>query len=271
MSGHLVAELVAEGFVPFAFGNRRNLELLHPAPFGVPMRMIAADDPSNLTYHQAINRLNGLAYGGKDMGMPAWVQMDCGILPSAFVGFALPAHLLPEKLKWQMDVHDESGLVPVAEAISIPTVQPGKYTSFSMCAVIPGKQLGYAAKLLSLKAYGCRQTLGVAQFDNFALRIHTRFGALGIEEPHVPYHTCPENTFVYACDLRGGSVLDTLERGGQVDDDREPTFMLEARDTERMMDMAEKVRAGTHKYYLLPPGAVRRDDGVWNPILEVPL
>ena len=47
--------------------------------------------------------------------------------------------------------------------------------------------------------------------------------------------------------------------------------MLESRDTERMMDMAEKVRAGTHKYFLLPPGAIRRDDGVWNPILEVVL
>jgi len=269
MSGHVVSKLVAEGFVPFAFGNRRNLELLHPEPFGVPLTMIAADDPANLTYHTAINRLNGLAYGGKDMGMPAWVQIDCGILPSAFVGFALPAEQLPEKLKWQMEINDESGLVPVAEAISIPTIQPGKYTSFSMCSVIPGRQLGYAAKLLSLKAYGCRETLGVAQFDNFALRIHTRFGALRIEEPHVPYHTCPENTFVYACDLRGGAVLDTLERGGRVDDDREPSFMLESKDTERMIAMAENVRAGTHRYYLLPPGAVRRDDGVFSPILEV--
>jgi len=268
MSGHLVQQLVDEGYVPFAFGNRKNLEELHPAPFGASLHMIAADDPKNLHYHHAINRLNGLAYGGKDMGMPAWVQIDCGILPSAFIGFALPAPLLPEKLKWQMDVTDDVGIVPVAEAISIPTVQPGKYTSFSMCSVIPGKQLGYASKLLSLKAYGCRKTLGVAQFDNFALRIHTRFGALEIVEPHVPYHTCPENTFVYGCDLRGGSVLDVLERGGVVDDDREPSFLLDSRDTERMVDMATRVRAGTHRYWLLPPGAVRTEAGVQCPILE---
>lgn len=267
MSGHLVQQLVDEGFVPFAFGNRSNLEELHPAPFGATLHMIAADDPKNLHYHHAINRLNGLAYGGKDMGMPAWVQIDCGILPSAFIGFALPASLLPEKLKWQMDVHDDVGLIPVAEAISIPTVQPGKYTSFSMCSVIPGRQLGYASKLLSLKAYGCRKTLGVAQFDNFALRIHTRFGALEIVEPHVPYHTCPENTFVYGCDLRGGAALDILERGGVVDDDREPTFLLDARDTDTMIDMASKVRAGTHRYWLLPPGAIRTEHGVQNPIL----
>ncbi len=134
--------------------------------------------------------------------------------------------------------------------------------------MIPGKQLGYAAKLMSLKAYGCRRTLGVAQFDNFALRIHTRFGALEIVEPHVPYHTCPENTFVYGCDLRAGSVLDVLEKGGVVDDDRDPSFVLDARDTPRMLEMAAKTRAGTHRYWLLPPGAIRTEHGVQNPILE---
>jgi hypothetical protein len=259
MSGHLVKQLTEQGFVPFAFGNRKNLEELHPAPFGASLHMIAADDPKNLHYHHAINRLNGLAYGGKDMGMPAWVQIDCGILPSAFIGFALHTSKMPEKLKWQMDIHDDTGLVPVAEAISIPTVQPGRYTSFSMCSVIPGKQLGYAAKLMSLKAYGCRRTLGVA---------HTRFGALEIVEPHVPYHTCPENTFVYGCDLRGGSVLDVLEKGGVVDDDRDPSFILDARDTSAMLEMAAKTRAGTHRYWLLPPGAIRTEHGVQNPILE---
>ena len=269
MSGPLVSALMEQGYVPFAFGNRRNLDELHPAPYGAPLTMIATDDPAQLRFHKSINRMNGLAYGGKDMGMPAWVQIDCGILPSAFVGFALPADRLPDKLRWQMDIHEDVGLVPVAEAISIPTVQPGKFTSFSMCSVIPSMQLGYASKLLSLKAYGCRRTAGVAQFDNFALRIHTRFGALEIEEPHVPYHTCPENTFVYACDLRGGHVLDVLERGGTVADARNPSFMLDARDTERMAEMGAKVRAGTHRYFLLPPGVVRLDGAVFNPILEL--
>jgi len=268
---HIIASLVKQGFVPFAFGSRANLDLLHPAPFGENLLMLPADDPEHLRFHDFINRLNGLAYGGKDMGMPAWVQIDCGILPSAFMGFAVPAEQLPEKLKWRLDIGSYRGLVPISEAISIPTAQPGRGMSYSMSTVLPGKKLGFASKVLSLKAYGCRSCLGVAQFDNFALRIHTRFGALQIVEPHVPYHTCPENSFVYGLDLKGGAVLDKLERGGQVDDDREATFTIGSRDTDKLREMSERTRAGSHRYWLLPPGAIRGAHGVTNPIFEEPI
>lgn len=266
---HIVANLLEAGFEPFAFGARANLEQLHPEPFGAKLRMLAADDPSWLNMHQLINRMNGVAYGSKDMGMPAWVQIDCGVLPSAFVGFGRDAGDLPERLQWQMGLSGDEGFVPVAEAISIPTIHAGLWTSFSMCTVLGGHGLGYASKLLSLRAYGARHTLGVAQYDNFSLRIHTRFGALEITEPLVRYHTCPDNTFVYRLDLRGGFVLDRLERGEVVTDDREPTFWLDAVDTERMAEMAARVRAGTHRYWLLPPGAERYDGGIRCPIFEV--
>jgi hypothetical protein len=265
---HLIADLVSSGLTPYAFGRQANLELLHPSPFGADLHMVRADEPANLAFHHFVNRLNGLAYGGKDMGMPAWVQIDCGILPSAFIGFAMPANQLSERRKWDLDIGAYDGLVPVSEAISIPTAEPGRWMSYSMSSIVSGRKIGYASKLLSLRAYGCRSTLGLAQFDSFALRLHTRFGALEIVEPHVPYHTCPENSFVYSLDLKGGHVLDRLDRGEVIDDDREPTFILQARDTAKMVEMAARTRAGTHRYFLLPPGAIRTPDGVCNPILE---
>ncbi len=265
---NIIGNLVEQGFVPYAFGSRPNLELLHPAPFGAELTMIPADDEEHLAFHHFVNRLNGLAYGGKDMGMPAWVQIDCGILPSAFIGFALPPERLPEKLKWQLGIGNHEGLVPISEAISIPTAQNSRWMSYSMSTVIPGKKVGFASKVLSLRAYGCRSTLGVAQFDNFALCLHTRFGALEILEPHVPYHTCPTNSFVYGLDLKGGAVLDILDRGGEVKDEREPSFWLDSQDTPAMQQMAAKVRAKTHRYWLLPPGVERTDDGVRCPVLE---
>jgi hypothetical protein len=265
---HIIASLVEDGFMPFAFGAKANLDQLHPAPFGAALRMIPSDGPDHLSMHRIINRLNGLAYGGKDMGMPAWVQIDCGALPSSFIGFALPADKIPDRLKWAMDLQGDEPFIPVAEAISIPTAAPGVWTSFSMSTVIPGHKLGYASKLMSLKAYGCRRTLGVAQFDNFALRLHTRFGALEIIEPRVPYHTCPTNTFTYALDLRGGAVLDVLERGGAIEDPRSASFLLDSQDTEKMTWMAERRHAGIARYWLLPPGADRSEGRVQNPIFE---
>jgi hypothetical protein len=265
---HIIATLLDAGFKPFAFGAQRNLDQLHPSPFGAPLMMLRADDPEQLHMHQLINRMNGLAYGGKDMGLPGWVQIDCGILPSAFIGFGRPACEVPERLKWEMGLSGEEAFVPLAEAISIPTIQPGVWTSYSMCTVLSGMKLGYASKLLSLRAYGARSTLGVAQFDNFALKIHTRFGALEITQPFVPYHTCPDNTFVYKLNLRRGEVLDQLERGQFIPDAREPTFWLDALDTERMREMSANVRGGTHRYWLLPPGATRREGRIMNPVFE---
>lgn len=265
---HIVRALLQAGYEPFAFGAQANLDLLHPSPFGAPLRMLRADDPEQLHMHQLINRMNGLAYGGKDMGLPGWVQIDCGILPSAFLGFGRPAADLPERLQWELGLTGDEPFVPVAEAISIPTARPGLWTSYSMCAVVPGHQLGYASKLISLRAYGAGSCLGVAQFDNFALRIHTRFGALEITQPFVPYHTCPHNTFVYRLDLRRGEVLDRLERGEVIADAREPTFWLDSLDTPKMQEMSANVRAGTHRYWLLPPGVERADGRVHNPIFE---
>ena len=66
---------------------------------------------------------------------------------------------------------------------------------------------------------------------------------------------------------RAKAVLDKLERGGKVEDHREPTFVLDSQDTGKMKQMAQRTRERSHRYWLLPPGAVR-DDGVCNPIFE---
>ena len=62
--------------------------------------------------------------------------------------------------------------------------------------------------------------------------------------------------------------VDKLERGGQVDDEREASFTIGSRDTDKIREMAERTREGSHRYWLLPPGAIRGEHGVTNPIFE---
>jgi hypothetical protein len=190
----VIAELCAAGFVPFAFGAADNLARLDPAPLGAPLRRLPAEAPTALRFHQQLSALNAAAFGG--MGMPAWVQLDLGALPSAFIGWALPADQLPLHLAQQLGAAD-GDLVPVAETLAVPTLVPGRVMSCSMASLLPGRHLGLAAKLLGLAALGATEALGVTQYDNPALRSHTRLGDLEIVQPHLPFHSRPDVSFLY--------------------------------------------------------------------------
>lgn len=261
----LLAALSQRGFVPFAFGAAANLERLDGRPLGVPLRRLDAADPANASFHRLLNRMNGLAYAG--MGMPLWVQFDCGVLPSAFIGWGRGARDLPERLRNSLGLTGDEPLVPVAEALSVPSAVPSQWVSWSMCSVLPGHQLGFASKLVSLAAYKADSTLGVAQYDSGALRIHTRFGRLELVQPLANGHTHPERTFVYRLDLRDPTWLKSLSEGATLPADR-PTMLLDPTDTAQVRQLDARVRAGTHRYWLLPPGRVLDGDRWLNPIQE---
>ena len=241
------------GFVPFAFGAGSNLDALDLAPFGVPLVRCDAEDPRWLPMHAQLLRLNALAYGG--MSMPAWVQLDCGVLPSAFLGWGLPAERVPAALREGLEVRGDEPLVPVAEALAVPSATPGRWVSWSLCSVVAGFDLGFASKLLSLAATRARSATGIVQLDGPALRVHTRFGPLWIEQPVVPYHTKPETTVIYRLDTPD---LDALDRG--VSPAAPPADRwLDPADLPTRREMDRQSRAGTHTYQILPPG--RLPDG----------
>ncbi len=263
----LVQRLLEDGFTPFAFGAPSNLAQLDPMPLGVELRMLPADAPEYSHFHHLINAINGVAYGSKDMAMPAWVQQDCGVLPSAFIGWACPARRLESRLLWELGLHGDEALVPVSEAISIPSATPGQWVSFSMCSVMSGHRLGLASKLVSLAAYGASSTLGVAQYDNYSLKMHTLFGPLELVEPFVPYHTIPDRTFTYRLAGIDEAMLARVDAGVRPPI-TEPSFLLDADDAATMEEMAEATRAGEARFHLLAPGVIRREGRVLAPILR---
>lgn len=207
-----IARALTTGLVPFAFGAPDNLAALDLAPLGVPLRPIDATDPASTPFHRALNRLNHAAFGG--LGMPAWVQLDLGVLPSAFIGWAVAPEALPDTLRSVL-VGDASGdgavgpLIPVAEVLAVPTWTPGRVTSVSMASLWPGLGLGALAKALGLGAMRATEAIGVTQLDNPAVRSHTRLGRMEILRADVAYHDLPSVVYRLRVDparLRG--VLD---------------------------------------------------------------
>lgn len=253
-----LADLIARGFAPFAFGAADNLARLDPTPLGAPLLLLAAEDPDHADLHRTLNRLNGLAYGGADLAMPLWVQLDCGLLPSAFVGFAQRRSALPEALRHDLDPRGgPDAWVPVSEAIAVPSLVPGRFVSFSLASLVPG--LGFATKLLALAATRCREAVGVAQYDNPALRLHARFGRLELLQARALGHRHPDRTCVYRLRV-DPDRLTRLDRGERAPD-VVPDRWLDPADPEALAALDVAVRSG-ERWDVVAPGSVDRPEGL---------
>ena len=182
-------------------------------------------DPAALPFFHLVNAGNQLAYGG--LGMPAWVQLDCCTLPSAMIGLAAPRDRLPEALlrdliaqverRFGADAADAArrwpGPVPVSEYCATPTWTPGTVVGFSLYALLPGMGLGARTKALALTGYGCDHQIGLAQYDNRAVRAHAALGPLELLHPRAWPHDHPDRTFVYRLTI-DPDRLDAILAGG---------------------------------------------------------
>jgi hypothetical protein len=248
------APALARGLVPFAFGRSTNLDALDLTPLGVPLRPIAAERPASHRFHTLLHRMNAHAFGG--MGMPMWVQLDCAALPSAFIGFAAAASQLPDALARALDAHGDE-LVPVAEALCVPSATPATWVSVSLAAVLPGLGLGLASKLLGLTACRVERALGVTQYDNIALRTHTRLGPLVIVEPQAPFHTRAESTFLYELQRpAAGWHVDPPDGGAPSDISFDPDA---PRAAAVIAGLHRRAQAAHSSLLILPPGLMTND------------
>ena len=169
-------EIDGRAFTPWMLGNRVVGEgYLKRCEPHAAVRFYDIFDPAALDFYRLVNGGNHAAFG--DLGMPAWVQLDCCTLPSAMVGLALPRASLDPALFGRIAHHigrvfgaeaearlaDYDGLVPVSEYCGLPTDVPGVTVGFSMFTLLPNLKLGLRAKALALLAYGTRVQLGTTQ------------------------------------------------------------------------------------------------------------
>jgi hypothetical protein len=224
------------------------------------------------------NVINGIAFGDRGIPMPQWVMVDLILMPSAAVIAGLPQDAFAEMVqrstfrfdtdvKHHLSVVQESmrakgytGPVPVGGYCAAPSAAPGTWVGWSLWSLMPRVGLGQAAKALALSAYDARKLDGVTQYDNSALKVHTRFGPLKILVATVPFHTSP-GSFVYESDFT---------RSVGFPADCEPTFLLDPFDHARQDGMQKLVEAGATDFYVLAPGHVVADGRTYVPILERP-
>jgi hypothetical protein len=122
---------------------------------------------------------------------------------------------------------------------------------------MPKVGLGQTVKALAMSMYRVGKLNGVTQYDNSALKVHTRFGMLRIAVATVPFHTSP-GSFVYESDFTLPAQIT----------EPEPSFLLDPFDYERQRSMQAAIAAGRAEYHVLPPGHVIADGMTYVPIIE---
>lgn len=158
-------------------GNRAALEL---SPLGVRAEFWAAESHAALVsqYHAA----NAEKFGGS-LALPGWVLVDLYVMPGAIA-------LL-------LDADDAI----VAAWCGVPTVGPGVVMGVSLLSMREGIGAAYVVKRLGLASLGARVQRGITQWDNKALRTHTRLGPLRIVGPAPAVHGEAPRSFVYEVEL----------------------------------------------------------------------
>ncbi|GGL09045.1 hypothetical protein [Mangrovihabitans endophyticus] len=275
-------KLTGHGVEFFLASNETLRPHLNEAPYGHKLSWLDFTDTADKGWDTGeflnlFNIINGIAFGDRGIPMPQWVMVDLILMPSAAVIAGLPQDAfaaMVERSTFSFDTDVKQhlravragmvdsgyrGPVPVGGYCAAPSAAPGTWVGWSLWSLMPSVGLGHAAKALALSAYRARKLDGVTQYDNSALKVHTRFGALRILVATVPFHTSP-GSFVYESDF-------TVAPPGAAG---EPTFWLDPFDYDRQRAMQKDIEADRCRFYVLPPGHVRRDGAVRVPILEVP-
>ena len=202
---------------PYVLTTARNLPFLQTdIALPEPIDIFDVGDPYNRDFCQLINLSNQDAFGGAgDMGMPLWVMLDCAILPSAMVGFYVHSDDLNDEQRRRLHALDYEGPVPVSEYSASPSIEPNTVCGFSLQSQMPGLNLGVRTKALALAVFGAKQQIGVTQFTNPAIRVHTKLGNLELTMHKPIVHTHSDNSFVYALNVPDHSALIDIATGQQ--------------------------------------------------------
>ncbi|PZO83863.1 MAG: hypothetical protein DI626_08720 [Micavibrio aeruginosavorus] len=235
------------------------------------------EDPSLRDFHEAYLVSNSLAFGNPNLKMPNWVYIDCGLMQTAIIGFAVPVDKAPDSLieHYERDPYvdvDKLDYIPVSGQIASLGMDGKTLIGFSLFSL--RRQLGNMAvsklaartKYAALHAYRAEEKesfLGISQYNNNALKIHALFGEkMYIDRTMVPLHPLHDMSFTYRMKVK----LDP-ERvfNEEAQENARYSFLLKADDRAKKENIQKQIGEGK-KFHILSPVHVKQEDGLYLPI-----
>lgn len=229
-----------------ALGARANASALDLAPFGQPIEFLdAARHPAWVERYHAANRAR---FPGA-LALPGWVLVDLYLMPAAIGLVTCPARLLDVRPPGLAD--DDEAVA--AAYYAAPSIVPGVVVGVSLISLREGIGGAGVIKALTLGMLRAKVQRGIAQWDNAALRVHTRMGALRLEGPVPGAHGKADDSFLYAVDLtdedRWRAAM-TRPRDAAIPGDARWIPVADRPALRALLDRA----AGGERVEILPPG-----------------
>jgi hypothetical protein len=216
-------------------------------------------DLETLSFAEQIYFIEERAFGPSNMAMPRWVFYDCAVIPGFVGGFAMRTSALPEAVRKVMTRTTELEWTPLSLFIIIPTMAKGQWVAHNLCAInslLPEKDrfygLGFLSKAFSLWYANVESCLGMTQWGNPALKLHSHYGHMEIFTAYTPVHShaktityrvyvdahCWEQFFTREPDLA------FLEKYGPAG------FQIDPKDEQSMISLQNKIESGAGPFYL---------------------
>lgn len=237
------------------------------------------ENPEERNFHEAYLVSNSLAFGNPELKMPNWVYIDCVLMQSAVVGFAIPVSKAPDSLieHYERDPYvdvEKLDYIPVSGQIAALGIDGQSLVGFSLFSLrrqLSGgglSDLAIGTKYAAMSVYRAaerKKFLGISQYDNAALKIHARFGdKMYIDRTTMPLHPLRDMSFTYSMKVHLDEeriFAPTNKNNDQYD------FLLKADDLQKKLEMQELIQQG-HKFYITQPIQIKKEDGIYLPICE---
>jgi hypothetical protein len=240
--------------------------------FGKSINFIDVKQTKSRFFLDLLTQLDGISYGNKSMAMDKWVSLDCGLIPSGFMGLSKKIENTSEEILSKLDLNSNyTGLIPHTEFCAIPKMEPNHFIGHTCASIEPGKKLGLISKLLGIRMLGIENYTGVAQYTNNAVKTHSQISDLELISAITPSHSEKSMTFIYTHSIPecfDSEMYDTLpsiyETKPKI---KTPDFYLNPHNIKEKLSLQKKIESGK-KFSIIYPGQVKENDTLLIPIKE---
>lgn len=261
-----------ERITPYVVTYPGNLSELDLCPWEIGLQeqqRISCLSIDHEWFFDLLHKLDGLTFGPTGMSMAKWVFFDCGEMPGAIIGFALPAAALPKRVR---DAFELPGgfdrIVPVSMFIAIPAIRRGFWFAHNLSSIsgLLGRDyrgLGLLTKVIGLKVMKISHLFGVTQWNSIAMNIHLQIADLQLESAYTPAHTF-KNSLTYRTTLTDDILRRSLSGVRRKADQWD--FLLPADDERFSISLQRKIEKGER--FRIVGRAIQEKDQTFFPIVR---